>query len=125
MNFLSSDQEHTDATILIIEDEPTERMLTRVHLSKAGYTVIEAEDGPPGLELAHKVRPDLVILDLHLPTTSGFDICRSFRASPSLKQVPILISTGLDDTDSVAEGFNAGATDFLTNRSSGACFPIA
>lgn len=114
MNSLCPVQDRIEETILIIEDEPTERMLTRAHLEQAGYKVIEADDAPAGLELAHKVQPDLIILDINLPTTNGFEVCKSLRATPSLRQTPILISTGLDDTESVAEGFIAGASDFLT-----------
>ena len=104
----------TADTILIIESEPTERMLTRVHLERAGFRVIEASDGPEGFALAREHQPDLIILDIHLETAGGFEICRKIRADRVLCQVPVLISTGLEDTDSIADGFDAGASDFLT-----------
>ena len=103
-----------EETILIIEDEPTERMLAKVHLERAGYCVLEANDGPHGLDLAREHRPDLVIVNINLPSGSGFDVCRAIRAHKPLVQVPILISTAYEDTDSIDEGFVAGATDFLT-----------
>lgn len=99
--------------ILIVDDDPTERLIARDALERAGYRVIEAEDGPDGLAKAHADKPDFVILDIMMPVLDGFNVCDSLRHSPITKTIPIMIATGLDDQEAIQRGFDLGANDFL------------
>ncbi len=83
----------SDVRILYIEDNPENRLLVRRVLEAEGYSVLEAEDGSSGLEMAARMRPDLILLDINLPEIDGYDLARRFRDTVGLEQVPILAIT--------------------------------
>ena len=81
------------ALILYIEDNFENRLLVRRILEAEGYRVVEAEDGPKGLALAQSTRPDLILVDLHLPDLDGYERVRRFKQMPHLQGVPIVALT--------------------------------
>lgn len=83
----------SDVHILYIEDNPENRLLVKRVLEAEGYSVLEASDGPSGLEVAIQSRPDLILLDICLPEIDGYDLARRFRDTPGLQGVPILAIT--------------------------------
>lgn len=83
----------SDAQILYIEDDPSNRLLVRRILEAEGYSMAEAVSGLDGLELAAQMKPDLVLLDINLPEIDGYDLARRFRETPGLEKVPILALT--------------------------------
>lgn len=97
--------------ILIVEDDDGIRETLRYNLEAAGYAVTEARDGAVGLRTAHNLRPDLVLLDLMLPSMSGMDFCRSFRRSSS---APIIMLTAKDSEVDKIVGLELGADDYIT-----------
>ncbi len=99
--------------ILIVDDDPIIRTLMYDTLEDAGYVVYEAHDGEEALEDIVRVRPDLLIVDAVMPAMDGFAVCRAVRALPATEDLPILMATGLDDDVSVADAYEAGATDFI------------
>ena len=105
---------HEDNSVLIVNDEPDQLTLMGSLLSKAGYTVLTADDGVEGLALAKQERPDLVISDVSMPRMDGLDLCREIRADAELKTLPILLVTAHQkDTGSAVAGLQAGADDYL------------
>lgn len=98
-------------TVLIIEDEPALLDAIRYSLEREGYVVLVADDGLAGLELERRNSPDLVLLDLMLPSMQGLDVLRSLRARSS---VPVIVVTARDaEADKVA-GLELGADDYVT-----------
>jgi two-component system cell cycle response regulator DivK len=83
----------TDVRILYIEDNPENRLLVSRILEVEGYEVVEAVDGPSGLEAARETEPDLILLDIGLPKVDGYSLAERFRQIPELDQVPILAVT--------------------------------
>ena len=83
------------AKILIADDDPHIRQLLAFALEKAGYEVVEAEDGEAALERAQSAAPDLLVLDLNMPRLNGLDVCRQLRAKGELP-ILILSSRGLN-----------------------------
>ncbi|NJN48668.1 MAG: EAL domain-containing protein [Alkalinema sp. RL_2_19] len=109
--------------VLIADDDRSMRSILRSIIQKAGYRVVEAENGAIALQLYDQYQPDLVLLDAMMPELNGFDCCRSLRSrmvseegnvAVAVKQVPILLITALDDEDSIDAAFLAGATDYIT-----------
>jgi CheY-like chemotaxis protein len=80
--------------ILVVEDDPALRRMYRVVLGFAGFTVIEAEDGLSALQHLDDRMPDLVILDLMLPTVSGFIVQQEIAAHPRTRDIPVVVVTG-------------------------------
>ncbi|MDJ0770559.1 MAG: response regulator transcription factor [Ilumatobacter sp.] len=98
-------------TLLFIEDDDGIRLALRLALEDEGYTVHEAGTGTDGLAAFAEHDVDLVLLDLRLPDMSGFDVCRSLRATSI---VPIIIITAQTDTHDMVAGLEAGADDYVT-----------
>ncbi|MBI4347317.1 MAG: response regulator [Elusimicrobia bacterium] len=80
--------------LVLIDDDPTLVAYMEGVLKKAGYDVSSALNGQEGLEVAKRVRPDLVLLDMAMPVMHGFQVCTAIRADPELKSVPIVAMSG-------------------------------
>ncbi len=100
-------------TVLLIEDESDVRDLVRLHLRKAGFAVLEAEDGREGLAAVGQSLPDLVILDLMLPEMSGEEVCRQLKAEPATASIPVIMLTAKTQTDDRVAGLEHGADDYV------------
>jgi len=98
-------------TILIVEDEPALRDTLSYNLKKDGFTVEAVGDGRAAIDSAHKLKPDLIILDLMLPEIDGFEVCRILRKEMA---TPILMLTARDDEIDRVVGLEVGADDYLT-----------
>ncbi len=81
------------AKILYIEDNPDNRLLVRRILMVEDYEVVEAEDGPTGIEVALREHPDLILMDMNLPEMDGYELTRRMRELPELDDVPIIAMT--------------------------------
>ena len=100
-------------TILVIDDdELVSRTLQRA-LKLYDYQVMVANSGTEGLHLARRHRPDLLVLDVIMPGTDGYQVCRQVRGDPMLKNVPILFLTAKSKDEDKIEGFRAGGDDYL------------
>jgi phosphoribosyl 1,2-cyclic phosphodiesterase/CheY-like chemotaxis protein len=98
-------------TILLIEDDAESRRLTRSLLNDGEWKVIEAEDGEAGIELAIKHRPDVILCDLLMPKSNGFQVCRTIRQQ--LLPTKIIMISGRDYAADRASALEAGADDYL------------
>ena len=97
--------------VLIIEDEKPISDIVRFNLSKEGFETITAYDGGEGFELALNTDPDLVLLDVMLPTMDGFEICKKIREKSN---VPIIILTAKEEEVDKVLGLELGADDYIT-----------
>jgi len=102
------------ATILVVDDELTNRALLEELLSQQGYRVVPAGDGQEALEKVARVEPDLVLLDVRMPKLDGFDVCRRLKNDPGTRLTPVVLVTGLAAVADRVRGIEAGADDFLT-----------
>ncbi len=102
------------ALILVVDDDPAQRLIFKETLANAGYRVAEAADGNEALEKARQLKPDLIALDVMMPGMDGFETCAAIRRDESMHHIPVMMVTGLEDVDSIERGFVAGATDFVT-----------
>ncbi len=98
-------------TVLIVEDDPNLLEALKYNVVKEGYRTLTAGDGAQALEIARKEKPDLILLDVMLPTMSGFEVCRILRKE---SHVPILILTARDDEVDKVVGLDLGADDYIT-----------
>jgi putative two-component system response regulator len=105
----------TRPKILCIDDDQLLLSLVRDLLRDNDFEPLTATDGVSGIEIARREEPALILLDVMLPGTDGFQICRQMRADPALKDTPIIIVTAMVDPKLSAKGFQAGAT-LATNK---------
>jgi diguanylate cyclase (GGDEF)-like protein len=99
--------------ILVVDDADDVRQLTTISLTAVGFEVHEAADGASALETAKRVVPDCVLLDLVLPDTSGYEVCRALRAEPSTADCTIVVITSNDSAADKVEAFSSGADDYI------------
>jgi two-component system, OmpR family, alkaline phosphatase synthesis response regulator PhoP len=97
--------------ILVIDDEPKIVEICQDYLVKAGYDVSHAYDGRTGLAMAHRIQPDLIVLDLMLPEMDGLEVCRELRRESG---VPIIMLTARVEESDKLIGLELGADDYMT-----------
>ncbi|MBX3025165.1 response regulator [bacterium] len=101
------------ATILLIEDNEQNRYLATFLLEQHGYAVAAAVDGRSGIELARRIQPDLVLLDIQLPQMDGYAVARALRAVPALADTPIIAVTSYAMVGDREKCLAAGCTGYI------------
>ncbi|MFN8433706.1 MAG: response regulator [Anaerolineales bacterium] len=99
---------------MMVDDDKLVTELLQKLLRADGFNTVATNDSSKAIELAKTEMPDLILLDLMMPQPDGFRLCRMLREEPLFINTPIIIVTALDDGDSRAVAFGAGATDYLT-----------
>jgi putative two-component system response regulator len=100
-------------TILVVDDEPA-NLLTFNNLLGIGYNVKTASSGREALDMIREKRPDLLLLDLHMPEMDGFQVMNYLSEIDECENLPVIVVTADDDLDTAAELFQAGAMDYLS-----------
>ena len=106
------DSEVTKPTLLLVDDEPVNLRVLK-QLLAADYQLIFAKNGEEALKLAPARKPNLILLDVMMPGITGFEVCRQLKGLPETKHIPIIFVTALNDDHDEAEGFDAGAVDYI------------
>ncbi|HJZ79938.1 MAG TPA: response regulator transcription factor, partial [Pyrinomonadaceae bacterium] len=114
---LTSTEQSTGSTLLIVDDDVSAREGLRSIFEKAGHQTIAVADAPAALRLLHKRACDLVLLDVELPDVDGLALCRLLRAQPALKQLPLVVFSANDSEVRKVEAFTAGADDYIVKPS--------
>ena len=101
-------------TVLYIEDNFHNRRIVRKILQSRGYTVIEAEDGPSGLDMIQELQPPLVLLDIGLPGMDGLEVVRQIRRDARLQETPVIAITASAMRGDRERFLNAGCNDYIS-----------
>ena len=100
-------------TVMIIEDDVLHMKLFNDVLENMGYNTLRAQNGDVAIEMARQNRPDLIIMDIRLPLSSGFDVIQQFKNEDDLKDIPVVAVTALADNMKKDEYLRRGFDDFL------------
>ena len=98
--------------ILVIEDNPDTRRFLQVMLSRE-FEVLIAENGLEGIKKAKTDQPDLIILDVVMPTLNGYDTCKEIKSDPITQHIPVIFLSGKNTTAEITYGLSVGADDYL------------
>jgi len=101
------------ATILIVDDLAANAQLLQRILEREGHRVLFAQNGEEALTRVRRDHPDLVLMDVIMPTLDGFETCRRLKGDPETRLVPVVLITALQGTDDRVRGLEVGADDFL------------
>ena len=101
-------------TVLVCDDEEPLRALVRASLGESGHQFFEARDGDESLELARRVHPDVIVLDMMMPGRSGLEVLQALRADPELAATPVVVLTARTQLGDRADATEAGADRFVT-----------
>lgn len=99
--------------ILVVDDELGALILIGIMLERGGFEVTKAKDAESALAVLDQLTPDLIILDVMMPVINGIELCRMIRQRPDTQYLPVLILSARGDADSVMQGMEAGANDYL------------
>jgi DNA-binding NarL/FixJ family response regulator len=100
--------------VLVIDDSPETLSFLTEALEQAGSTVLVATDGAQALSLVERITPDIILMDAVMPGMDGFETCRRLKANGAVSHVPVIMMTGLSETEHVIRGFDAGGVDYVT-----------
>ncbi len=112
-HFTQNNQSQDQPTLLIVEDNADIRAYVRKHLS-AEYKVLEAENGLEGFQMTQEALPDLVISDVMMPLSDGYELCQKIKQHPELDFIPVILLTAKAETSMKIEGLELGADDYVT-----------
>ncbi len=100
--------------VLVIDDEAPIRLLCRVNLEAEGMEVLEAADGPTGLQAARDERPDVVLLDVMMPGLDGWQVAQRLLEDDETSEIPIIFLTARAEFSDRARGLDIGGVDYVT-----------
>jgi two-component system alkaline phosphatase synthesis response regulator PhoP len=100
--------------VLVIDDEAPIRLLCRVNLEAEGMQVLEAADGPTGLDYARNDAPDVILLDVMMPGLDGWRVAEQLLVDPATKRIPIVFLTARAEFRDRARGLDIGGVDYVT-----------
>lgn len=109
INFVS----RPDASILIVDDAPSNLGVLRKLMADQGYQTFVATSGERAINLARTIHPDLILLDVVMPGMDGLETCRQLKEHPSTQRIPVIFMSARNDTDDVVAGFDIGAVDYI------------
>lgn len=103
-----------EKTVLIVEDNPENLYIATYIMKKVGCQYVTAGDGLEAIEMARKHAPDLILMDINLPTLSGYETTTRLRQMPEFKDTPIIAVTALSMTGDKEKCIEAGCNDYIS-----------
>lgn len=102
------------AKVLYIEDDPVNMNLVRKILRVTNYEFLGAPDGTTGFEMVRREKPDLILMDINLPDTTGWDVTQQIKATPDLAHIPVIALTANYTKSNIVRGLEVGCSAYLT-----------
>jgi twitching motility two-component system response regulator PilH len=101
------------ATMLVVDDSPTEVHVFKKILERQGYTILVAKDGQEGIDVAKKSHPDLIVMDVVMPVLNGFQATRQLKHNADTADIPVIMVTTKDQQTDINWGMRQGANEYL------------
>lgn len=99
--------------VLVVDDDANVRRILCLHLHASNYETIEARNGREALDLVHKFKPDVILMDIMLPLIDGFKVCEYIKGDPQTRHIRVVVLTARGKKDDVVAAVKAGADDYL------------
>jgi len=99
--------------VLVVDDEPEITDIVDAFLTEAGYAVASENDPTNAVKKVSEFRPDVILLDIMMPGTDGYDVCQQIKKLPDMTHVPIIFLTGKDRADDMGRSFKVGGDMFI------------
>ncbi|OGR97252.1 MAG: hypothetical protein A2016_03380 [Elusimicrobia bacterium GWF2_62_30] len=100
--------------VLVVDDDPNVGLLVSAVLKKHNYLVTTLSDGGAVMASLRESKPDIILLDLRMPGVDGYALCKSIREAPDTRDIPIIILSGVSETEAKVDTIELGADDFIT-----------
>ena len=108
------DKRVSRTSVLIIDDEDDLRRIVEFNLHREGFKVYSAADGPSGIKLARKHKPEVILLDVMMPGMDGIEVLDALRYKDDMRKIPVFMLTAKTTMEDVEKAFNHGAVDYIT-----------
>src|SRR3954466_4262606 len=102
------------STILVVDDNPVNLQVLVRTLDGRGHRILAARNGRAALEIARRVQPDIVLLDVMMPDMGGFEVCKALKADPDMQETAVIFLSALGDVEDKVSGLSLGAVDYIT-----------
>ncbi len=99
--------------VIVVEDSPTQAQEIAYRLTEYDINVMIATDGPQALRLIEEIKPQLIVLDVNLPSMSGLQVCQRLKRDEQTAHIPVVMFTAADRTEDFLAGIEAGALDYI------------
>jgi DNA-binding response OmpR family regulator len=106
-------QKVSAAKILVIDDEPQITDVVEAFLANAGHQVFVDNVAAEGLKRAKTIKPDVILLDIMMPGTDGYNVCNELKNDPATANIPVVFLTGKDRNDDMGRSFKVGGDMFI------------
>ena len=113
----SQDDEAKDGSlehVLLVDDNPVNLQILYRTLQHSGYKLLTAEDGETALEIAQKVKPSLILLDIMMPGMDGYEVCEILKNDPETTSIAVIFLSALEDSSAKVRGFLVGGVDYIS-----------
>lgn len=100
--------------ILIVDDEPVNRLILESNLGRNGFRTLTVSSGEECVHAAARQQPDLILLDILMPGLSGFETCKQLKRQPATRDIPVIFLSTLSDTEQKTRGFESGGVDYIS-----------
>jgi len=110
------EKESTEAReekVLVVDDSKGARMVISKEMLSNGFKVLMAENGKEALEMAKELKPDIITMDVEMPVMNGFEACRKLKDDPATREIPVVMISSNDSSETKGHGFEAGAVEFF------------
>jgi len=104
----------TASRILIVDDVEANRFILRDIIQELGHQPVLTESGAQALKIVHRMKPELIILDIAMPEMDGYEVCKELKKNPDTKEIPIIFISAFDDPQDIVKGFYLGGEDYIT-----------
>src|SRR3954471_3931079 len=101
------------ATILVVDDNPVNLQVLVRTLDGFGHRILAARNGRAALEIARRIQPDVVLLDVMMPDMGGFDVCKALKSDPATQDSAVIFLSALGDVDDKVAGLMLGDVDYI------------
>jgi CheY-like chemotaxis protein len=108
-----ADSTRAGARILVVDDDPAIGGLIAAILGKDGYTVLVAKSGSEGLSMATAEHPHLILMDITMPDMDGYEATQKLKATPGMKDIPVIFLTGRSASEDGGRAFGSGGLTFM------------
>ncbi len=104
----------TGKRVLVVDDEKFVRELIKIKLGRSGLIVTEATNGLEAVEMARRLKPDIILMDVMMPKMNGFEACEKLKSLPETAGIPIVMLTARGEQANLEKGLALGATDYMS-----------
>lgn len=114
MEQITSEIHQKKPDIMVVDDTPANLQLLTEMLKERGYRVRPVPSGKLAIQAVQKEMPDLILLDIHMPEMDGYEVCEHLKADATLKDIPVIFISALDETLDKVMAFALGGVDYIT-----------